>query len=81
MCTSSYVILKTGGKTSLTFILDSVLQWVLYIPIAWLLSIFTNLSLIYIYLAIQSADILKTIIGVLLVKKNTWVQNITINDL
>ena len=81
MCTSSYVILKTGGKTTLTFLLDSVLQWVLYIPIAWLLSMFTNLSLIYIYLAIQSADILKTVLGVLLVKRNTWVQNITINDL
>ncbi len=47
-CTMNYVILKTGGKTILTFMLDSVLQWILYIPLAWILSSFTSLSLFYI---------------------------------
>lgn len=80
-CTMNYVILKTGGKTILTFMLDSVLQWILYIPLAWILSSFTSLSLFYIYIAVQSADILKTIIGFVLVKRGTWVQNITFSKI
>ncbi|MGM9857943.1 MAG: MATE family efflux transporter [Bacilli bacterium] len=76
-CTMNYVILKTGGKTILTFLLDSVLQWILYIPLAWILSSFTSLSLFYIYIAVQSADVVKTVIGFILVKRGTWIQNIT----
>ncbi len=79
ICTSSYVILKTGGRTITTFILDSVLLWVLFIPTAWCLTLFTSLPLIFVYIAVQSCDVIKSVIGIIMVKQHKWVQNLTIN--
>ena len=45
-------------------------------PIAYLLGHFTGLYVVYIFVAVQMADIIKCIIGFVLVKKGVWLQNI-----
>ena len=51
---------------------------VLYVPVAWILSYFTTLDLLYIYLIVNSIDIIKMIIGLILFKKISWAENLTL---
>ena len=76
----SYTILKTGGKTFTTFMLDSVLFWVLFIPLAWILAKLTTVPLIVIYIVVQSCDIVKSIIGIIIISKGSWIQNLTVQN-
>ncbi len=72
----SYFTLRSGGKTVVTFLFDSVFMWTLTIPCAFILSRFTSLPIIPIFLAIQGIDCIKCILGFILVKKGIWINNL-----
>ncbi|MCQ2771293.1 MAG: MATE family efflux transporter, partial [Clostridia bacterium] len=76
---SSYFVLRSGGKTWITFIFDSLYVWFIFIPIAFCLSRFTNLSVVPIMALVQSTLLFKSIMGVILVKKGVWINNIVEN--
>ena len=73
---SCYFTLRSGGKTMLTFIFDSVSMWVINLPVALVLAHLTALPLVYMYLVIQCVDALKTVVGLFLVKKGIWINNL-----
>ncbi len=73
---TTYFTLRSGGKTIITFLFDSVFMWVVSVPIAFVLSRFTGLYVIWIFLFVQAADWIKCVIGVVLVKKGVWMHNI-----
>lgn len=73
---AAYFTLRSGGKTIVTFFFDSVFICCVSVPIAYLLGHFTNLYVVYIFIAVQLADIVKCFIGFILVKKGVWLQNI-----
>lgn len=73
---ASYFTLRSGGKTIVTFLFDSVFLWCASIPLAYVLSRYTTLHVIPLYLACQLIDIIKCVIGFILVKKGVWIQNI-----
>ncbi len=73
---ASYFTLRSGGKTIITFLFDSVYLWVIAYPVAYVLSRYTGMSLIPMYACVQSIDIIKCIIGFILVKKGVWINNI-----
>ncbi|WP_099466961.1 MATE family efflux transporter [Konateibacter massiliensis] len=73
---ASYFTLRSGGKTIITFLFDSVFVWVCSIPAAFLLSRFTGLPIITVYLICQLLDFIKSIIGYILIKKGVWLENI-----
>lgn len=72
----TYFTLRSGGKTIVTFLFDSVYTWVLIIPFAYILSHFTTLSIITVFFLVQFTEIVKVIIGFFMVKSNVWLQNI-----
>ncbi len=72
---ASYFTLRSGGKTWITFIFDSVFIWVIVVPFAYLLSRFTPLGIIMVYLLVQSIEIIKSVIGFFMVKSDMWLQN------
>ena len=72
-----YFTLRSGGKTFVTFLFDSVFTWVIVVPAAFLLCRFSSLSVFVIYTIIQAADILKLVIGYVLIRKGIWISNIT----
>ena len=76
-CHCTYFTLRSGGKTIITFLFDSAFTWVVSVPIAFVLSRFTNLPVVAIYCFVTGADIIKCIIGFVLVKKGVWAKNIT----
>jgi Na+-driven multidrug efflux pump len=71
-----YFTLRSGGKTIITFIFDSFMVWIMSIPIAFVLSRYTDLSIVLIVVCVTAADMVKCVLGFILVKKGVWVQNI-----
>ena len=70
-----YFTLRSGGKTLITFVFDSAFLWVVSIPLAFCLSRFTTIPIVPLYLICQSVDVLKCILGFVLVKKGVWIHN------
>lgn len=75
---ASYFAMRSGGKTIITFLFDSVYVWVLSIPAAYLLSRYTGVTIVWLYVIVKSLDIVKCIIGYVLLKKRVWVNNIVV---
>ena len=72
----SYFTLRSGGKTIITFLFDSVFTWVVMIPYAFVLSRFTTLSITMVFFLVSFTEIIKVIIGLFMIKSNVWLQNI-----
>ena len=70
---ASYFTLRSGGKTVVTFLFDSVFTWVIVVPAAYLLAHFTGLGIVSIYFLVQGTEMIKVIIGYYMVKSNVWV--------
>lgn len=75
-CHCSYFTLRSGGKTFVTFLFDSVYMWVLVIPVATILAKHTTLSITVVFLLVQSLEFIKAVIGFFMVKSGVWLQNI-----
>lgn len=73
---ASYFTLRSGGKTIITFLFDSVFIWCVSVVIAFSLSRFTALPVVAVYAFVQMGDWIKCVIGFVLVKKGIWLQNI-----
>lgn len=76
----SYFTLRSGGKTIVTFLFDSVFMWVASIPVAFVLSRFTMIPIVPLYFLCQMVEIIKCIVGFVLVKKGVWIQNIVLGQ-
>lgn len=76
---AAYFTLRTGGKTLVTFFMDSCYIWVVNIPTAYILSRFTGLPMIQVYIICQSVELVKGVIGIVLLKKGVWIHNIVDN--
>ena len=73
---SCYFTLRSGGKTLITFLFDSVYLWVLCIPLAFVLSRFTGMHIVKMFIFVQSMDLIKSAFGFWLVKEKKWVVNL-----
>ena len=72
----SYFTLRSGGKTWVTFLFDSVYLWVISIPMARILSTGTAWDIVLVYGICQFIDFIKCIIGYVLLKKKVWINRI-----
>lgn len=72
----AYFTLRSGGKTIVTFLFDSVFVWGASIPVAFVLSRFTGLPVLELYIIVQSLEFIKGVIGFVMLKKKLWVQNL-----
>ncbi len=77
---AAYFTLRSGGKTMITFLFDSGFIWCVSVVIAFTLSRFTSLPVTVVYVMVQLGDIIKCVIGFVLVKKGIWLQNIVENQ-
>lgn len=73
---AAYFTIRTGGRTFITFLFDSVFVWMITVPIAYVLSRYTAVNIIVIFFACQAVDILKCTIGFFLLKSRIWLKNI-----
>lgn len=72
----SYFTLRSGGKTIVTFLFDSVFTWVIVIPVATIFAKHTALPIVTVFFIVQYMELIKAVIGFFMVKSNVWMQNI-----
>ena len=71
-----YFTLRSGGKTLITLIFDSAFIWIVAIPVAFILSRFTTMPILKMYIIVQALEFIKTSIGFYMVKNRMWVTNL-----
>lgn len=69
---ASYFTLRSGGKTMVTFLFDSVFTWVVVVPTAFVLAHYTGLGIVSVYFFVQATELIKVVIGYCMVKSNVW---------
>ena len=72
---ASYFTLRSGGKTIITFFFDSVFICCISVPAAYVLAHYTQIPIITMFVMVQCIDLIKCVIGFILVKKGIWLQN------
>ncbi len=75
---ATYFTLRSGGQTLVTFLFDSCFVWACCVPLAFCLSRFTPITILPLYIICQSTDLIKCAIGAYMLKKGTWIQNLTV---
>ena len=71
-----YFTLRSGGQTFITFLFDSGFSWCVCVPVAFVLSRFTNLPILPLYGICVGVDIFKIFIGKPLLNKGVWINTI-----
>ncbi len=71
-----YFTLRSGGKTLITFLFDGFYSMTVNVSCAYLLSRLTDLPILMIFLAVQLCELPKAVLGMYLVHKRVWVQNL-----
>lgn len=73
---ATYFTIRSGGKTLITFLFDSAYLWVIAVPIAYVLVYMTSMSIFLVFFIVEGTNIIKSIIGWLIMRSGTWMQNI-----
>lgn len=75
---STYFTLRSGGQVLVTFLFDSCFVWAVMAPLAFLLSRFTNIDIIPLYLICNATELIKCVLGAIMLKKGKWIRNLTV---
>ena len=72
-----YFAVRSGGKTFITFLFDSVYTWAVPAMLALMLvTFFPQFDIVTVYLIVQFSDALKMTIGLLMLKSGFWANTI-----
>lgn len=69
-----YFTVRSGGRTLITFLFDSVYTWVVPAMLSMVLCRFTGLSILTIYMIVQFSDVIKLAIGIPMVRSGFWTK-------
>ncbi|MBR6403277.1 MAG: MATE family efflux transporter [Eubacterium sp.] len=73
---TTYFTIRAGGKTIITFLFDSVFMMCVSVPVAYYFSRYTSIGPASIFAIVHGVDIIKCVIGFILVKKGVWMKNL-----
>lgn len=74
---ATYFTLRSGGQTMVTFLFDSCFVWGFCVPLAYVLTRFVGISIIPLFAICQATDLIKCVIGGIMIKQGKWIQNLT----
>ena len=72
----TYFTIRSGGRTGITFLFDAVYTWLVTVLLAFCLTRFTSLHIVQIYCCVQFIDIIKLVIGLLMLRSDFWARNV-----
>ena len=75
-----YFTLRSGGKAAATFIFDSGYAWAMVVPAVFLISRLTDWSFQIIFITMLLIEALKCIMGVIMVKSESWAKQLVADD-
>ena len=73
---SLYFTIRCGGKTFITFLFDACFTMVISLPLVSVLTRYTALAVIAVFAIEKVADLIRVILGLVIVKKGTWAKNL-----
>lgn len=71
-----YFTLRSGGQTFITFLFDSASVWAISVPVAFILSRFTDLPLVPLFIICTSLNFIKYFIGAILLRSGRWAKKL-----
>lgn len=71
-----YFTLRSGGRTWITFLFDSLFTWGVSIPTAWALANLTAMPVVELFFCVQALEVIKLVIGFILLRMGVWARNI-----
>ena len=71
-----YFTLRSGGKTLITFIFDSGSLWLISIPAAFIIAHYTAIPIISFFTVVEGLNLIKCVVGYVMVKRRHWVVNL-----
>lgn len=74
--TTIYFILRAGGDSKSTLIIDSGYMWCVNLVAVGFATYYTNLNIIGLYLVGQSTDVIKMVIAMKFLHKEKWLLNL-----
>ena len=77
---ATYFTLRSGGKTFITFLFDSIFTCGVPLPIAFLLCRYTALPVVVVFFFDRFSDAIKCIIGTVLLRSGVWANNIVTDE-
>lgn len=70
-------IIRSGGKTSITLIIDLIGTWGFGIPLGLLSAFILHLPIYWVYFILSLEEMVRLFISVIIFKKRIWVNNLT----
>ena len=74
---ATYFTLRSGGQTMVTFLFDSCFVWGFCVPLAYVLTRYVGISILPLFAICQATDLIKCVIGGIMIKQGKWIQNLT----
>ena len=71
-----YSTIRSGGRVYITFAFDSGFAMLIIFPAAFVLARYTNLSIYWVYMLSRGVVIIKSIVGLILVKSKIWMKTL-----
>lgn len=71
-----YFTIRSGGKTMITFLFDCVYTWLVPVVLAYVLCTYTAMPIVEVYFCVQFIDIIKVVIGALMLRSDFWANNV-----
>lgn len=73
---AAYFAIRSGGKTLITFLFDSVYMWCVPVVLSFALCRYTSLGILAVYAIVQFSDMVKLFIGAAMLKSGFWANNV-----
>ena len=77
---AAYFTLRSGGRVGITLLFDSVYMWVIVIPTVVLFANFTGISIYWLYIIGNLAEVIKCIFGYIFLRKINWARRLVSED-
>lgn len=71
-----YFVIRSGGKTFITFLFDSVYEWTIQCTLSFVLCKYTNLSIVVIFAIVMCSGFLKLTFGIPMLKSGFWANTL-----
>ena len=72
-----YFAIRAGGKTFVTTMFDSGFLWLTMVPLAFVLSRYTSIHILWLYGICNGLEFFKCAIGYVILNRGKWIQNLT----
>ena len=73
---ATYFTLRSGGRTFITFLFDGFSEISVNFPIAFILSRFTSIGVLWIFIGVHLGGLIKVIVGTIRVRKGVWLRTL-----